>query len=129
MRLLGFVNDVGERGGGTLVVEGTHELVRRLVERAPGNDFGKSSEVRAHLTATSSWFRLLTTDGPGRTDPLMNEGDEIDGVRVNVTELRGNAGDMVVMHPWVLHNIGVNRSRQPRMMMSHTVYAVDNPFC
>ena len=102
--------------------------MRRLVAQAPAHDFGASRAVREHLCATSSWFRALTTDGPDRTGLLL-EGAEVDGVTVKVTELTGRAGDLVVMHPWVLHNIGVNRARRPRMMMSHTVYAADNPFC
>ena len=49
VRFFGLVNEVVPRGGGTLAVEGSHELVRRMVEGAPDNDAGSSSDVRAKL--------------------------------------------------------------------------------
>ena len=38
----------------------------------------------------------------------MTDGDEVDGVRVRVIEAIGNAGDVCLMHPWMLHNIAKN---------------------
>jgi hypothetical protein len=55
----------------------------------------------------------------------MERGDTIDGVAVRVVELTGTAGDLVVMHPWLMHNIAMNCSTRPRMMMSYTRYAAD----
>ena len=50
----------------------------------------------------------------------MTDGDEIDGVRVRVVEANGTAGDVCLMHPWMLHNIAKNCSDRPRMMMTQT---------
>jgi ectoine hydroxylase-related dioxygenase (phytanoyl-CoA dioxygenase family) len=128
VRFFGFANRVVERGGGTLVVSGSHELVRRLVEASPSQDFGQSADVRRELRRVSPWFAALAAEGGDRIRQFMVDGDEVDGVRVRVVELTGEAGDVVVMHPWVFHNISQNTAERPRMMMSHTVYARDSAF-
>ena len=52
----------------------------------------------------------------------MDDGDTVDGVDVRVVELTGARGDLVVMHPWVLHNISMNVANTPRMMTSFSAF-------
>ena len=85
MRLFGFVNDVVPQGGGTLVIEGSHELVRRWVAAAPNHDAGNSKTVKKRLAREYPWFDAPTPDGT-----------EIDGVRVRAVELTGQAGDVAL---------------------------------
>ena len=129
LRLIGFVNEVEPRGGGTLVVEGSHTLVERLVAET-GGDAGQSKDARRALRSNHPWFATLNERGDpeARIRRLMDEGDEIDGVAVRVAELTGSPGDAFVMHPWVLHNIAPNRGGRPRMMFTHTIYAAGSPF-
>lgn len=122
LRCLGFVNNVGPRGGGTLVVEGSHQLVRKMVARSDCDDAGRSSDVRRVLARTSPWFAALSEPGGHRINCLMNDGDTIDGVDVRVVELTGRPGDLVLMHPWVLHNISMNVGDAPRMMTSFSAF-------
>jgi hypothetical protein len=112
MRLFGFVNDVVPHGGGTLVIEGSHELVRRWVAAAPDNNAGSSAVVKKRLASEYSWFAAPTS-----------EPTEIDGVVVRAIELTGQAGDVALMLPWTMHNINMNCADQPRFMVTHTVYA------
>ena len=105
VRMFGYAATVGPRGGATLLVEGSHELVRRMVERSPNHNAGQSADVRRRLAGRSAWFKALTTAGGDRVDRFMADGDEVDGVRVRVVEATGNAGDVCFMHPWMLHNI------------------------
>jgi hypothetical protein len=119
-RLFGFVVDVGPEGGGTLVVEGSHELVRRmLVERG---DAGASRDIRKRLAARYGWFRTLLRDGDPdeRRRTLMEDGDELDGVRVRVRELTGAAGDVVIQLPWTLHAISRHAGDRVRIIANHT---------
>lgn len=122
-RLFGYATDVVPHGGGTLVVEGSHELVRRLVAASPTNDVGSSAELRNRLMHDHPWFRALcresTTD---RVAQFMEDGDEIDGVRVRVVELTAQAGDVVAMLPWTMHNFSMNCAAQPRCMVTHWIY-------
>ncbi len=122
LRFLGFVNDVGPRGGGTLVVEGSHQLVRNLVARSAGHDAGKSADVRRALARSSAWFAALSIPGGERIERFMQDGDVVDGVDVRVVELTGAPGDLVVMHPWVMHNISMNVADTPRMMTSFSMF-------
>jgi hypothetical protein len=126
VRLFGYVTDVVAHGGGTLVVEGSHELVRRLVAAAPGHDAGSSADLRRKLLAAHPWFRALSREGgdgaEGRTRRFMADGDEIDGVAVRVAELTAEAGDIVVMQPWTMHNLSMNCADAPRFMVTHTIF-------
>ena len=129
LRFLGFVNDVGPRGGGTLVVEGSHQLVRNMVARSDGHDAGRSADARRALARTSPWFAASSIPGEDRTKQFMQDGDLVDGVDVRVVELTGAPGDLVVMHPWVLHNISMNVADTPRMMTSFSMFNADyQPF-
>jgi ectoine hydroxylase-related dioxygenase (phytanoyl-CoA dioxygenase family) len=129
VRLFGYVDDVVEHGGATLVVEGSHELVRRLVAATPGHDAGSSAELRMRLMADHPWFRALGREsgagdagGADRIRQFMVDGDEIDGVRVRVAELTAGAGDVVVMQPWTMHNLSMNCADRPRFMVTHSIY-------
>jgi hypothetical protein len=122
LRLFGYVNDVAAGGGGTAVVEGSHELVRRLVAASPTNDVGSSAELRKKLKAAHPWFRALCREGGDRIRQFMTDGDEIDGVRVKVAELTGDAGDVVIMLPWTMHSPAMNCASAPRFMVTHTLY-------
>ncbi len=130
-RLFGFVNDVVARGGGTLVVEGSHELIRRMVLSSKDGDAGGSSNLRKKLIRRHPWFAALcqgTDPGVDRTQRFMVDGDEIDGVTVRVAELTGQAGDVAVMMPWTMHNLSPNCSTQPRFMVTHSVYRADQTY-
>ena len=122
LRCLGFVNDVATHGGGTLVVEGSHQLVRALVAAEPDHDAGQSSDVRRVLARSSPWFAALSEPGRDRIKRFMDNGDTVDGVDVRVVELTGAPGDVIVMHPWVLHNISMNVADTPRMMTSFSAF-------
>ncbi|GJM37067.1 MAG: hypothetical protein DHS20C19_04340 [Acidimicrobiales bacterium] len=120
IRFLGFVDRVEPQGGGTLVVEGSHRLVRRMVETSPAGDAGQSADARKALRR-NEWFAGL--NDPTTPPKRLFDGAAVDGVDVRVAELTGDAGDLVVMHPWLMHNIAMNCSDRPRMMMSYTRYA------
>jgi hypothetical protein len=127
-RLFGFLSNVGPRGGGTLVVEGSHELVRRLVTATPDQDAGQSSDLRKTLCRRHRWFAALMRESSNGVRQFMVDGDEIDGVRVRVAELTGEPGDVTVMLPWTMHNFSMNCASEPRLMVTHTVLRHDQRF-
>jgi hypothetical protein len=112
LRMFGFVTDVAPQGGGTLVIEGSHELIRRMVAEAPDHDAGHSTTVKKRLFKDHPWFKAPSLE------PTV-----IDGVTVRVRELTGQPGDVVFMLPWTLHNISMNCADQPRFMVTHTAYS------
>jgi Phytanoyl-CoA dioxygenase (PhyH) len=122
VRMFGYVADAVAQGGATLVVEGSHELVRRRVAAAPGHDAGSSADLRRALVGSHPWFKALCCEGGGdRIRRFMVDGDEVDGVRVRVAELTAAAGDLVVMQPWTMHNLSMNCRATPRIMVTHTI--------
>lgn len=111
------------RGGGTLLLEGSHRLTTRLAQAAPGGDAGSSSEVRKRLARKHPWLRQLFSreDRSDRVRRFMAEGSEIEGVRLRVVELTGDAGDILLFHPWLFHNLSPNCRETPRMMLGQNL--------
>ena len=66
VRLFGYASDVVSGAGATLVVEGSHELVRRMVAAAPGHDAGGSAVLRKKLLAAPSLVPGAEPGGAGR---------------------------------------------------------------
>jgi hypothetical protein len=126
VRILAFITPAASRGGGTLVVEGSHTLVARLVT-VGGAGQGHSTEVRRVLARVSKWFRDLWSDGDNheRIQRFMIAGGVVDDVPVRVIELTGSPGDIILMHPWALHAPSPNCGTTPRIMVSHSVFRVD----
>lgn len=125
LRLFGYVTDVVPWGGGTLIVEGSHELVRRMVAASPEADAGSSATVRRRLRGLHPWFAALfrPDEHPAaRIRRFMTDGEDVDGVHARVVELTADAGDVVVMLPWTLHSASTNTAARPRMMVTHTIH-------
>jgi hypothetical protein len=109
---------VRPRGGGTLVVTGSHRLTTPAGPRADSTPV-RSAEVKAHLRTLHPWLRGLWNAGgdTGRIHRYLAAGAVIDGVQVRVEELTGEPGDAVIMHPRLLHVVGPNSLRVPRIML------------
>ena len=109
---------VQPRGGGTLVVTGSHRLNTPAGPRA-GNAPVRSHDVKAHLRTVHPWLRDLWKAGgdTGRIHRYLTAGAEINGVHVRVEELTGEPGDAVIMHPRLLHAVAPNSLPSPRMML------------
>ena len=65
-----------------------------------------------------SWFKDLISedDDPGRCERLTSTKSRIGGDPVRVVELTGEAGDIIIGHPWLLHASGPNCGSRPRIM-------------
>ncbi|MDG4825653.1 phytanoyl-CoA dioxygenase family protein [Asanoa sp. WMMD1127] len=104
-----FLLPVAAAGGGTAVLAGSHHLVNRHIATT---GTWRPAEVKAALTAAHPWLRETWR---GNREP----GDEavLDGISVEVRELTGNPGDVVLMHPRTLHAPSPNTGPTPRMML------------
>jgi hypothetical protein len=52
------------------------------------------------------------------------EGPEVvEGVSVRVEELCGEPGDVVIIHPWLLHSPSPNLSDRPRLQLAKDIFA------
>jgi hypothetical protein len=110
-------------GGGTGYVAGSHRLIEPLCQQATGKL--SSPRIRGRLEAQAPWFAALTSrrQTEDRVRRFMQEGAEIDGVQVRVCEMLGEPGDVILMHPLMLHAPMPNVLPTPRMMLTQFVYA------
>jgi hypothetical protein len=123
--VLSFLSDVPRGAGGTLAVEGSPRVIRRFLAEHPRAVQAKMKNVRLALCDSDAWFRTLTSPDadPARSERLMETGAVIGGVPVRVVELSGEAGDLVIGHPWLLHAGAPNCGTQPRMMRVQRIRA------
>jgi hypothetical protein len=112
-------------GGGTGYVAGSHRLFEALF-KVTGRAL-PSPQARQRLDARSPWFAALSSrhDKGERIQRFMEAGSELDGVQVRVGEMLGQPGDVILMHPLVLHAPTPNVLATPRMMLTQFVYAAD----
>ncbi len=121
VRILALLDRLEPRGGGTLVVVGSHALVERLV--AAGANTRHSKDVLRALARMSPWLRDLCSDASGddRIRRFMVEAAVVGDVVTRVVELTGEAGDVFLMHPWQLHGPSPNCGTSPRLMLSESI--------
>ena len=105
-----FVNKVEPKGGGTLVLAGSHHLLNDV-------EYLSSKNVKRRLKR-HSYFRELTGKGVDDRSRFMEEVGNIDNVPVKVVELTGDPGDVYFVDLRLLHSLGANTSDQPRMMIA-----------
>jgi hypothetical protein len=130
VRVYTFLSDVAPRAGATLAVLGSHLLIerfaaardrQRLLHEAP-RDF------RRDLLRSHAWLRDLTRDDvDGERGARFTGGEVVDGVSLRVAELTGEAGDVILAHPWLLHARAPHVARAPRMVRSKDLYRGDLP--
>lgn len=99
------------RGGGTLVVTGSHRLT------VPPHL--RSRELKAYLGTVDPWLHdLWYPAGTGdRARRYLENGAVVGGVPLRVEELIGEPGDVVVMHPRLLHAVAPNERPAARLML------------
>jgi hypothetical protein len=116
------IDRVAPRSGGTLVACGTHREVDAIRLRAGPAWEGRSADVRKRLRAESPWFRALCAlrAGEDREARFMAQADD---AGLQVVELTGDAGDVFVMHPWLIHAPSANCGERPRLVLTERVRA------
>ncbi len=103
-----FLDDVEPKGGATLIVAGSHRLLR-------GFSTLPSKEVKAHLQAEDFFKHLFDSERPAIGD-VSDAFGAAEGVDLEVVELTGRVGDAYLMDLRVLHTPAPNASETARMM-------------
>lgn len=119
-------SDIASRGGATVIAEGSHKVVAKMLEQYPdGLELG---DAIPKVNETHPWFRALLGHNEEiaakheRIDRLMNEWyEDEDGVQLKVTEAAANAGDVILCHPFLYHARTQNHLKIPRFMCNRTM--------
>ncbi|MGC4044646.1 MAG: phytanoyl-CoA dioxygenase family protein [Armatimonas sp.] len=125
LRAFAILAPVAPRNGATLVLEGSHRLIERLVDSGEAGE-GHSSTIRQKLARKHPWLRTLWSDNdsPDRIPTYMDEGVVIDGIPLKVAELTGEAGEAILMHPWTFHTASPNCGTTPRMILNQSIFSI-----
>jgi hypothetical protein len=120
---LNFFSEIGEKGGGTLVAEGSHKLVAKFLSEQPeGIELGDGIK---QLNQRHPWLSELTgqtQDNAGNRVEQFMENTYCDesGINLKVVETTGSPGDVILCHPFLYHAASQNHSGIPRFMCNRT---------
>jgi hypothetical protein len=119
LMLFTFYSSVQPRGGGTLILSGSPELIERFLAEEEGSTAPGSPRW---LDRLSNWHpRLAELMGKealrrGTVEEWMEGGVAVHGVSLRVVELTGEPGEAVLCHPGMLHTGSRNCGSSLRIM-------------
>jgi ectoine hydroxylase-related dioxygenase (phytanoyl-CoA dioxygenase family) len=118
--VVSFVGEVLPRGGGTLILSGSHRLLRRHEAALTAAELKADARTRRDLFFRSHpWLTALSgaaKSPPDRIAAFMEPEADVDGIAAKVVELTGEPGDMVFCQPDIVHCAAPNRGTAPRFM-------------
>jgi len=119
IRMHALFGDVAPCGGATLIVAGSHRLVHKFFTDHPPPAGARGAAYRK-LLQRHPYLRDLHTDGEthDRAARFMDRVEEHDGIPLRVVENIGVAGDVILLHPLVLHVATPNTGNAPRFLLS-----------
>jgi hypothetical protein len=125
LRAFLLLDRIEPRGGATLVATGSQRVARRIAREAGRT--AASSEIKDLLVRSEPWIRALL-DREDRTDReqrFLVEAKAKDGTPLEVVELTGEPGDVILMDLCALHAASPNVRETPRLMVGQALYPVD----
>ncbi len=120
---LNLFSEIGPKGGGTLVAEGSHKVVAKFLNEFPeGIELGEGVGL---LNQRHAWFSELTgktkSEETNRVEKFMeNTYTDDSGITLKVVETTGGPGDVILCHPFLYHAASQNHSGIPRFMCNRT---------
>ncbi|MEM8679169.1 MAG: phytanoyl-CoA dioxygenase family protein [Planctomycetota bacterium] len=125
VQVFSILSDLKPGGGGTLILQHSHQLLQAFVQVAPREALRKMKSARRALFDRYPW--LVEISKPqSLTDPsgwIRDQRATLEGVSVQMREIIGAAGDMIFCHPWLLHSPAPNHLDRPRMMCTQRIHA------
>lgn len=104
-----FIDQVLPKGGGTLLISGSHRV-------REGRILG-SKELKQSLRGERFWRKLTNKHIEDRSR-IAEFAGEIDGIPLSLVELQGKPGDVYFTDLRILHSLTPNIRSRPRLMMT-----------
>jgi hypothetical protein len=119
VKTFALLGNVVPRGGATLLVSGSHRLVHRWFQQNPPPRRAHSAAMRS-LLLSQPYLRDLHRAGEARQriERFMDGAEDVGGIPLQIVEATGDAGDVILVHPLVMHVAATNNSPEPRFMLS-----------
>jgi ectoine hydroxylase-related dioxygenase (phytanoyl-CoA dioxygenase family) len=123
--MLCLFSEIGPRGGGTVVAEGSHQVVARFLnQHAEGIELVDAIKL---CNEQHPWLAELTgtdaaTEEPAERIARFMDTETVDGhgTKLRVVETTGSPGDVIFCHPFLYHAAAQNHSGVPRFMCNRT---------
>ncbi len=124
VQIFSLLEDLEPGGGGTLVISGSHRVVRDFVQGQKSDTLQKMKRVRLALMSSDPWFKSVSKAVSMRHPNawLADQRAVVRDIPVAVHELTGKAGDVYFTHPWLLHAMSPNCNRTPRMVCTQRIH-------
>jgi hypothetical protein len=133
-------SDVQPQGGGTVIAEGSHKVVAKILAQHPeGLEHGEAIRLAKHhpWLAELSGFNVQNQSEPIYSDGsheaaaseeetnriekfMKNTFTDADGIKLRVVETSASAGDVLLCHPFLFHASAPNTIGVPRFMCNRT---------
>lgn len=134
-------SDVQPQGGGTVVAEGSHKVIAKILAQYPE---GLEHQEAIRLVKHHPWLAELSgfDSDPNQSDPIYSDGDHeavaskdgvnriekfmnhtftyADGIQLRVVDTTASAGDVLLCHPFLFHASAPNTRGVPRFMCNRT---------
>ena len=112
--------DVEPHAGGMNIISGSHRLVHRWFVDNPPEPGKRSALLRKSLHRHPYLRDLCAEDDPvARTERFHDRVEEHDGTPLQVVENTAQAGDVILMHPLLLHAPPfAHAGTQPRFLLN-----------
>ena len=123
IQVFAILESLVPQGGATVALAGSHRLVRRLAQHPELIGEGRSGDIRKAVdkavpSLRALWSRETNVD---REERYLRKAVEFDGVSVKVAEFTGEAGDVILMHPWIFHAAAPNCGNVPRIVITQRI--------
>lgn len=124
VQVFAVLEPLAAQGGATIVLAGSHRVVRHLAQQPEMIGEGRSRDItkavkRAAPSLRDLWSRDLSAD---REERYLQNPVDIFGIPVQAVEFTGNPGDVIFMHPWIIHAASPNCGNRPRIVITQRVY-------
>jgi ectoine hydroxylase-related dioxygenase (phytanoyl-CoA dioxygenase family) len=119
VRTHALFGDVMPRAGGTLIISGSHRLVHKYFQDDPPPSGTRGAGYRKRLQGHPYIGELHAGGSAGeRVTRFMDRAEDHGGISLQVIENTGSAGDVILLHPLLLHVATPNTGSRPRFLLS-----------
>lgn len=116
--------DVEPRAGGMAIISGSHRLVHQWFADHPPRAGARGAELRRSVHR-HPYLRDLCApgDAAARIERFHTRVEDVDGIPLQVLENTASAGDVILMHPLLLHAPPTTHlGRTPRFLLNKDIY-------